>query len=711
MATTIQSKSKDTSRPLSGGTRADFRAWLESHGVMFKAHEDIVESPQVGRAHIDVNGKLKPNVWYVCWFDDNPYGFFERWDPGERVVWQDENRRSRRLTAKQKKEIEDAKLQAKQAQQIENTRVAKKAQTMWDKAKPCDLHPYLELKGVPSYGLKQHNEALMIPAYSRDWHVQTLQFINPDGTKNFLKGGKKKGGFYCIGREHIDTAPVINYAEGYATAASYHRDTGEPVAVSFDAGNLPPVAEVMFSLYPQAKHVFIADFDESKTGEKYAIQAAQLIQKRQGQAEVLMPQSPGDYNDHSQAIEGELLPKLQEVVVPNAFDFERTERGRMMQTKQNHLGVLKVNNISVFYDVIKKRMNITIPDTQFIADLEEDAAVTEIEDRCIQLGVPHDRVRFNLKLLAQESNPVAEWIESKPWDGTPRLQALMDTVDADDNVLKGMLMKKWLISCVAAACGPEGVSSEGILVFVGRQALGKTQWMKTLAPNSDWLLEGATLNPGDKDSVKQCVSHWICELGELSSTFKKAALDQLKAFITKSHDELRLPYDRGFSRYRRRTIFYGSVNENEFLSDSTGNRRFWVVRVKNINYNHKLDMQQVWAEVKSQHYDAGEGWFLNAQERELLNESNEMSRTQSAVEDLILQQVDFDSTNTKGVQMTQLLRDLGMRNPRVADFKEAARVLHKFGIEPRRSNGKKIYDLDYEPIEDREIQAGNRWGD
>jgi hypothetical protein len=88
-----------------------------------------------------------------------------------------------------------------------------------------------------------------------------------------------------------------------------------------------------------------------------------------------------------------------------------------------------------------------------------------------------------------------------------------------------------------------------------------------------------------------------------------------------------------------------------------------------------------------------------------------MSRTQSAVEDLILQQVNFDSTRTKGVQMTQLLRDLGMRNPRVADFKEAARVFSKFGIEPRRSNGKKIYDLDYEPIEDREIQAGNRWGE
>lgn len=182
---------------------------------------------------------------------------------------------------------------------------------MWDQAKPCDLHPYLELKGVPSYGLKQYKEALVIPAYSRDWHVQTLQFISPDGQKVFLKGGKKKGGFYCIGREHIDTAPVINYAEGYATAASYHRDTGEPVTVSFDAGNLPPVAEVMFSLYPQAKHVFIADFDESKTGEKYAIQAAQLIQKRQGRAEVLMPQSPGITTTTARRSRGSCCPSCK----------------------------------------------------------------------------------------------------------------------------------------------------------------------------------------------------------------------------------------------------------------------------------------------------------------------------------------------------------------------------------------------------------------
>jgi len=196
------------------------------------------------------------------------------------------------------------------------------------------------------------------------------------------------------------------------------------------------------------------------------------------------------------------------------------------------------------------------------------------------------------------------------------------------------------------------------------------------------------------------VSHWICELGELGSTFKRADIDQLKAFLTKSTDELRLPYDRSFSRYQRRTAFYGSVNEREFLVDSTGNRRFWVVRVNKIDYRHNLDMQQVWAEVKETLLDTGAHWFLESDERALLQDNNEMSRTQSAVEDLILQQVNFTSQLTEPVQMTQLLRDLGIANPRMPDFKEAARVLADRGMNPRYSNGRKIYDLNWEPVED-----------
>ena len=105
-------------------------------------------------------------------------------------------------------------------------------------------------------------------------------------------------------------------------------------------------------------------------------------------------------------------------------------------------------------------------------------------------------------------------------------------------------------------------------------------------------------------------------------------------------------------------------------------------------------------------------WFLSPDERELLNESNEIYRTQSSVEDLILEHVNFGSEYAKPVQMTKLLRDLGIKAPRMPDFKEASRVLHERGIEPRRSNGKKIYDLDYTPVEDDSIGSiGGNWND
>ena len=712
MALKIGNKDKkDLSRPLSGSLRDEFLSFLNSNGLEPDPKRGLVEGGKIGRAYMMIDNQRKLVGWYQCWFDqERPFGRcgdYRHSTTDPLAKWQVANADKYKLTDEQKQEIERRSQQFKEAQEIEYSKAAKRANTIWEKSIEVISHPYLERKGVANYGLRQREDQLVMPLYNANLHIQTLQFIDDDGGKKFLRGGKSRGGFFIIGKDKLADAPVINYAEGYATGASYYKNMGQPVIVAVSAGNLPVVAETMFEYFNTAQHVFIADFDESKAGEKYAVQAAQTIRSQGGQAKVLMPDEIGDYNDAAQAVEGELMPVMNEVNVPAEFDFSRGGKdgtGKIMNTKENRRGVLLVNHIDVAYNTIKKRMDITIPNTSFIKDLEEDAAITEIEDRCIQLDVPHDRLRYDLKLLAREYNPVKEWIESRAWDKKPRLQKLLDTIDAEDNRLKEILMTKWLLGCVAAACRDQGANLEGILVFVGKQALGKTRWMKTLAPDPEWLLEGATLNPSDKDSVKQCVSHWICELGELGSTFKRADIDQLKAFLTKSTDELRLPYDRSFSRYQRRTAFYGSVNEREFLVDSTGNRRFWVVRVNKIDYRHNLDMQQVWAEVKETLLDTGAHWFLESDERALLQDNNEMSRTQSAVEDLILQQVNFTSQLTEPVQMTQLLRDLGIANPRMPDFKEAARVLADRGMNPRYSNGRKIYDLNWEPVEDtREV--------
>ena len=705
MAIKVSGPSKNQNTPFTADARSEFENFLLSAGMSVDPKKGLVSDGSIGRAYMEVDGKRKLTGWYQLWLNQSvPYGRcgdYRLDHVNPTAQWRPNNGARYEMTEDQKQEIKRLQEEAKVELANKQTKAAKIAQNIWEKSAPCEKHPYLERKQVLGHGLKQHEDGrLIVPLLDAQLEIVGLEYIDDDGGKKFLTGSKKKGSFFILGEHMLKDAKVINYAEGYATAASYFQDMAQPVICCFDAGNLKPVAETISEYFPNAKHVFIADQDESRTGEVKAIEASQAVRSRGAESEVLIPETVGDYNDH--AIEGELLPKLKPVTVPTEYDFNRNERGKYLNTKGNVQGVMTLNGITCAYNVIKKRMEIEVPDTKFIQDMQDESALIEIEDRCIQMDIPATKVRDYLKLLAVEYNPVKDWMESRAWDGQSRLQDFLDSITSADKSLKEMLMKKWLISCVAAACEPNGVSLEGILVFQGAQGLGKTLWFKRLADyDQGWLLEGATLNPSDKDSVKQAVSHWLVELGELQSTFKRSDMDQLKAFCTKKVDELRLPYDRAFTTYQRRTAFYASVNEREFLIDTTGNRRFWVIPVTGIDVNHGVDMQQLWSEVKETMYREGkQNWFLSPDERAQLQESNELYRTQSSVEDLILEHVDFLSVDTKPVQMTKLLRDLGVNSPRMADFKDAARILSERGKEPRRSSGKKIYDLCYSSVED-----------
>ena len=705
---------KDFSRPLSGDARQGFIDFLAANGMTPDPKKGLVVGGDIGRAYMNVNGTNKLHGWYQFWLEQEvPYGRC-----GDRTIsneeptatWKPENAGRYEMTDEQREQIQENKRQAAADKRKAYKEAAERAEQIWDTlSTDVSNNGYLIRKNVTGHGVRQTPTGeLVVPVNkikTKEKKKQVvlvgLQYIHPDPEaslgKWYMKGTQAGGAFFIIGQDLLREAHTINYVEGYATGASYYRDMHEPVVVCFSAGNLSKVAPEISVRFPKAKHVFIADNDASGTGEREAKKAAEFVQQAGSQAEVRMPLETGDYNDHS--VEGELMPELQTTQELQTYDWNRNSTGKMLMTKDNVRGVLTVNQIDVRYNVIKKNMEYHIPNTDHIMDMRDESALIEIEDRCIQLGVPHQKTRDYLKLLAKEYNPVKDFMERIPWDGTSRLNEFLATIKSSNEPLKEMLMTKWLVSCVAAACEPSGVALEGILVFQGAQGLGKTLWFKNLADYEEgWLLEGATLNPSDKDSVKQAVSHWIVELGEIESTFKKSDIDQLKAFVTKKSDELRLPYDRASTTYQRRTAFYASVNAREFLTDTSGNRRFWVVPVVGINAQHGINMQQLWAEVKEVLYPTV-SWYLSSEEREMLQDSNEYYRTQSSVEDLILEHVHFKSTQTKPVQMTKLLRDLGISQPRMADIKDAARIISANGVEPRKSNGKKVYDLDYTAVE------------
>lgn len=374
-------------------------------------------------------------------------------------------------------------------------------------------------------------------------------------------------------------------------------------------------------------------------------------------------------------------------------------RGRILSTHANFEALLDFLGITIEYNVIKKDVSIHIPNTSWLIDTEKNNKLTWLTGQANKYGMPSHQVPEYVALTAMNHtvNPVARWIESKAWDGVSRLDAFYSTVTgADDSdpqarSFKETLMRKWMLSAIAAAYEPSGVSAHGVLVFSGAQNMGKTHWFKKLVPSHLKLSkDGLMLDPKDKDLVYQAVTNWMVELGEVDATFRKADIAQLKAFITKDTDLIRLPYHREASEFARRTVFFASVNESSYLSDHTGNRRFWTIETIAIKADHGLDMQQVWAELLIA-YKKGDSWYLTREEIEKLSFHNETYEAEDPVEDTVR------GIFTKGTTFftcTDIAKKLGYNQPTQRDTRSISRAVQKlFGIRIARNDGRKGFYL------------------
>jgi putative DNA primase/helicase len=255
-------------------------------------------------------------------------------------------------------------------------------------------------------------------------------------------------------------------------------------------------------------------------------------------------------------------------------------------------------------------------------------------------------------------------------------------------------MKKWLIQAVAALYEKNGLNGAGTIVFTGLQGTGKTRLFKDLTSDiSSTFLEGAILDPSNKDSVMTVCSHWIVELGELDATFKKSDVAQLKAFLTKNIDTLRRPYAKKDSSYPRRTIFAGTVNDLEFLHDPTGNRRFWPIDVRAITRDTTINYQQLWAEVKIW-YESGETWHLNALEIKKLNEYSEQFSISDPLIEMLYSNYDFSGcTKWEPVLMNQIALRIGLEKVNKGESMRIAAAIRKAngGQKPKISNGNRYH--------------------
>ena len=195
-------------------------------------------------------------------------------------------------------------------------------------------------------------------------------------------------------------------------------------------------------------------------------------------------------------------------------------------------------------------------------------------------------------------NDIKEYLCGLKWDGKERVDKLfIEYLGAADNQYTRAVARKSLTAAVARTMTP-GVKYDWVPILVGPQGIGKSTLLRLLGLK--WYSDSLTSFEG-KEASEMIQGTWINELGELS-TLNRSEINIAKQFISRTEDIYREPFGKRTNRYPRRCVFFGTSNENEFLRDSTGERRFWpitcMVTRPNIDIFKELEgeVDQIWAE-------------------------------------------------------------------------------------------------------------------
>jgi putative DNA primase/helicase len=228
-----------------------------------------------------------PCITFGCWREDITQTVKadmggKKWTPAEEMA-----HIARVAAAKKQRDAE-----------IERDRsvAASTVETIWSggvQASP--EHPYLKRKGIEANGARVTGDGrLMLPLFSPDGELSSLQYIDEAGGKLYHAGGQTGGMYWMLGT--LDQPGVLYIAEGFATAATIHQATNRPCIVAYSAGNLVPVTGSLREQMPAQEMVIVADNDQSGIGQRYAEQAS----AKHGARMILIP-TPGDANDYAQA--------------------------------------------------------------------------------------------------------------------------------------------------------------------------------------------------------------------------------------------------------------------------------------------------------------------------------------------------------------------------------------------------------------------------
>jgi len=372
-----------------------------------------------------------------------------------------------------------------------------------------------------------------------------------------------------------------------------------------------------------------------------------------------------------------------------------SNNNRPLNMPENIEHLANFYEISLRFNIITKRVDAIIPHCNFSIINKDRLVVIEFERLAALHGVPKVGMDGWLLWIADKYryNPVKEWIQSKPWDGVVRFDAFADTIKAANNELKNILLKRWMIGAVAVAYIEEGGVPHGVLTFTGDGGIGKSSWIKKLVPQElKLMLCDFDFDPFNKDNRIEITSSWISEFGEAGGTHKATNIDALKNFIIKQYDYYRVPYGRAVTEAPRNTAFIASLNNEKFLRDLTGNRRWWTIQALEMDFEHTFNMQQVWAEIEH-YFLSGIQYHLTKEEMSMLNSSNEDFMIVQPLEERLITSYNMEEKGTRYITCTEILIELGYEKPTEGEARRLSEILKKMKVEKGTGRNRRSYHM------------------
>lgn len=347
-----------------------------------------------------------------------------------------------------------------------------------------------------------------------------------------------------------------------------------------------------------------------------------------------------------------------------------TPDGMGLCHSENLKALCRHHGITMYHNLMNHNVEIYIPGAQILEDEKNNLEKYGIRDVAIASNMTIDRMDQMVLTVACESpyHPFINSLSQVEWDGVDRFNSLVDTVNTPHRDIFYQVLRAWMRAVVIAAMASYGGRPpRDVLVFAGEQKIGKTTWFRRLIPEG-MFGEGLHLNPNDKDSLIKSVKWLVCELGELDGTFKKSDIAALKAHISSPRDEVRLPYAKDVSSWPRRTVYCGTVNDPEFLVDSTGNSRWKVVTANSFDLDTMTIWQrdgtlwQIWKQIE-QEVLSGEPWWVDESVEKALIEHVDQYRRKTHAESVLEDIYDWDAPMElwRYLNATHIAEEVGLK--------------------------------------------------